>query len=180
MIIETDRLISRPLVKDDLEALIVSRLDPEVYKYLGGTELQNPAAITKRMDFYMDCYEKFGFAMFALIWKENNEFIGTAGLQPLGDTGEIEVGYSMKRPYWGKGIGTEIAGAWLEHGFGSIALERIVAVAVPENAASINIMKKLGMIYEKTEDHYGTMCVFYAADKKMFDEAAAGRTFIKR
>ena len=166
--IESDRLIFRRFTLDDLPLLIEQRADPEVNKFLGGTKLQNPEALEKRIRFYMSCYESHGFGMCAMIWKPSGEMIGSAGLQPLDDTEEIEVGYSMIKEYWGKGIGTEAARAWLEHGFRDHGLERIVAVAHTENCASRRIMEKLGMKYEKAEGHYGAECAFYAIWKDEF------------
>jgi RimJ/RimL family protein N-acetyltransferase len=112
------------------------RCDPDVNKYLGGPRLQNPEAITKRMQFYIDCYEQFGFGQCAMIWKETGEKIGASGLQPLEDSGEIEVGYSLAKKFWRMGLGFECALAWLEHGFVKAGLERIVAVADPANTGS--------------------------------------------
>lgn len=166
--IETERLLLRKITPDDLAKLIEMRSDPEVNKYLGGTRLQNPEAIAKRMEFYLDCYEKNGYGMCIMIWKGTGEEIGWSGIQPLEDSGEIEVGYGMIKKFWGKGIGYETAMAWLKFGFETAGLERIVAVAIPENEGSWRIMEKCGMKYEKTEDHYGEKCVFYGISKKEY------------
>lgn len=168
--IETERLKFRKFTLDDLPALIEMRSDPEVSKYLGGTRLQNPEALAKRIRFYISCYDSHGFGSCVMLWKETGEMIGSAGLQPLEDSGEIEVGYNMMKKFWGMGIGTEAARGWLDYGFDVVGLDRIVAVALPENWASIHIMEKLGMTYEKTEDHYGEPCVFYAVSKEKYRE----------
>lgn len=165
---ETERLLIRKFTPEDLEKLIELRSDLEVIKYLGGTRLQNREAITKRLQFYIDCYARYGYGMCALIWKETGEMFGWCGLQPLEETGETEVGYGMIREFWGRGIGFECARAWLAYGFEKANLERIVAVAVPENTGSWRIMEKCGMKYEKTEEHYGEECVFYAVSKDEF------------
>ena len=166
--VESERLIFREFTLDDLPMLIEQRSDPDVNKYLGGTKLQNPEALAKRIRFYMSCYESHGFGMCAMIWKPTGEMIGSAGLQPLDGTDDIEVGYSLVKEFWAKGIGTEAARAWLEHGFRDHGLDRIVAIAVPENIASRRIMEKLGMHYEKTEFHYDAECAFYAVSKDEF------------
>jgi ribosomal-protein-alanine N-acetyltransferase len=166
--IETERLLHRRFTLDDLSKLIEMRSAPQVNQYLGGTRLQNPEAITKRLQFYIDCYEKYGFGMMSMIWKETGEMIGWSGLQPLDGTDEIEVGYGMIQEYWGRGIGFETAWGWLDFGFKAKGLERIVAVAYPENKGSWRIMEKCGMRYEKTEAHYGENCVFYAVTKDEF------------
>lgn len=166
--IETERLRFRKFTLDDLPQLIEQRSDPDMYRYLGGTRMQNPEALAKRIRFYMDCYDSHGFGMCPMFWKETGEFIGSAGIQPLQDTEEIEVGYSVIKKYWGLGIGTEAARGWLDFGFNNCGQERIVAVAVLENGASRRVMEKLGMTYEKTESHYGEDCAFYAISKSEF------------
>ncbi len=168
--LETERLIIKKFTPDDLGKLIEMRSDDEVIKYLGGRTMQNPEAIEKRLQFYMNCYAQFGFGMCALVWKETGEMFGWSGLQPLDGTSEIEVGYGMIKEFWGKGIGYECATAWLNYGFSEKKLERIVAVASPENTGSWRIMEKCGMRYEKTEKHYNMECVVYAISKDEFDK----------
>ena len=168
--VETERLIFRRFTLDDLPQLIEHRSDPEVHKYLGGRERQNPDALAVRIRFYMSCYETHGFGMCPMICKRTGEVVGTAGLQPLENTDEIEVGYSLVRSFWGQGLGTEAARGWMDFGFRELGLERIVAVSECENRASQHIMKKLGMQFEKTEIHYDIECAFYAISKKDFLE----------
>lgn len=166
--VESERLIFREFTPEDLPALIETRTDPEVNRFLGGTKLQNPQALATRIRFYISCYATHGFGMCAMLWKPTGQMIGSAGLQPLDGTDEIEVGYSMIKEYWGRGIGTEAARAWLDHGFRQHRLTRIVAVAHTENWASRHIMEKLGMQYEKTEFHYDAECAFYSISKDTF------------
>ena len=167
---ETERLIIRQFTFDDLEKLVELRSDEEVIRYLGGRRLQNAEAIAKRMRFYIDCYEKYGYGMCAMIWKETGEMIGWCGLQPLEETGETEVGYGMIKEFWGKGIGFECARAWLEYAFTNTDATRIVAVADPANTGSWRIMEKCGMKYERTGEHYGMTCVFYGISREEFQE----------
>ena len=86
--------------------------------------------------------------MFGVRLREERHAVGWAGLQPLSGTDEIEVGYAFGQPAWGRGYATEVASAVVQWGFEALALERIVAVASPENAGSRRVMDKLGMRYE--------------------------------
>jgi ribosomal-protein-alanine N-acetyltransferase len=165
---DTERLAFREFTLEDLPQLIEQRADPEVNRYLGGPRLQNPDALSKRIRFYISCYDSLGFGMCPMIWKETGEVIGTAGLQPLIGTDDIEVGYSLVPDFWRRGIGSEAARGWMDLGFGVHGLERIVAVCHPENIGSRRIMEKLGMIYEKTEEHYGEDCVFYGVSREAY------------
>ncbi|MEP7213424.1 MAG: GNAT family N-acetyltransferase [Acidobacteriota bacterium] len=159
--IETERLKMRKLTADDLPWLIEMRSDPDVYKYLGGWEKQNPEAVTKRFEVYQEYYRTVGFAQCLMELKSTGERIGCSGLQPLEDTGEIEVGYNLSKKFWRQGYGEECARGWLKYGFETLGLERIVAVADPANTGSWRIMEKCGMTYVATEEHYGFPCVVY-------------------
>jgi len=166
--LETERLFIRPFTDEDLERLIEMRSDPEVYEYLGGLRMQNPEAIARRMKVYMASQEKYGFSASAAIWKETGEMIGWGGLMPLDDSGEIEVGYGFIKEYWGMGLASELAHAWLKYGFETAGLERIVALAIPGNAGSTRVMEKLGMKYEKNAEHFGEDCLFYGITREEF------------
>ena len=166
--LESDRIIYQKLTPDDLPWLIEMRSPEPVNRYLGGAKMQNPESLAVRLKFYISCYDKFGFGNCAMRLKETDELIGTSGLQPLEETGEIEVGYNLSERFWRQGYGYECAMAWLKHGFETCGLERIVAVAYPENIGSWKIMEKCGMSYQKNELHYGIECVFYAITRDEF------------
>ncbi|HKX83907.1 MAG TPA: GNAT family N-acetyltransferase [Pyrinomonadaceae bacterium] len=169
--IETERLRIRKFTLDDLAWLTEMRLQPEVNKYIGGSRLQYPEAIAKRLLFYMDCYEKFGFGQGVMELKETGEIIGVSGIQPLEDTGEIEVGYSLYPKFWRMGFGYECAVGWLKYGFEIAGLERIVACADKDNTGSWRIMEKCGMKYEGVQEHYGMPVVVYAVSKEEFSRS---------
>jgi RimJ/RimL family protein N-acetyltransferase len=169
MIIETERLMLRPLTMDDLPEILRMRADEDVVRYLGGLAKQTPEFGTQRMRFYLECIEKYGYGMSAVVRKSDGVFIGWGGLQPLEETGETEVGYGFDKPYWGQGYATELAAAWLRYGFEEAKLARIVAVAIPENTASRHVMEKLGMRFERNAMHYGSDCVFYSITREEFE-----------
>ncbi len=166
--LETERLIIRKLTPDDLPWLIELRMPDAVNRYMGGPEMQNAEALTARLPFYLECHEKFGFGFCTMALKATGDMIGTSGLQPLADTGEIEVGYNLAEKYWRQGFGYECAMAWLKYGFETAGLERIVAVAHPDNVGSWRIMEKCGMRYIKNQNHYEMDCVFYAISREEF------------
>ena len=166
--LETERLMMTPLKREDLPWLIEMRSPEPVNRFLGGIERQNAEELATRMNFYLDCHERLGFGFCKFELKSTGEYIGTGGLQPLEDTDEIEVGYNFSEKYWRQGFGYEVAMAWLKYGFETVGLDRIVAVADPENKGSWRIMEKCGMQYEHTEVHYGMDCVYYAISREEF------------
>jgi len=168
--IETERLKMRPLTRDDLSWLVAMRTRPEVYEYLGGTRMQNPESIAKRLEYYLKCYETVGIGTCLMSLKETGEPVGCSGLQPLEDSGEIEVGYTLQPEFWRRGLGYECAMGWLDFGFNTFGLERIVAIAVKDNVGSWRIMEKCGMRYEGDREHYGLPVVYYAITKAEFND----------
>lgn len=168
IILETKRLLHRKIEQNDLDTIIKFRSDDEVNKYLGGERTKTREFNEARMKFYLETWEKYGFGSAMMIWKETGEEIGWSGLQPLEDSGEIEVGYGLIKKFWRKGIGLETAKGWINYGFNVANLKRIVAVTLPENTGSWRIMEKCGMKHEKTEPHYGLECVFYAIEREEF------------
>lgn len=144
------------------------RADEEVSKYLGTPAHHTREKVETRLRFYLSCYEKYGFGVCGVMQKSDGKMIGWSGLQPLEDSGEIEVGYAFDKLYWRQGFATEIAAAWLRYGFEQAGLKRIVAVAVPENKGSWRVMEKIGMKFEKRAKYYETDCVFYAISRDEF------------
>jgi ribosomal-protein-alanine N-acetyltransferase len=166
--LETERLLIRKFTVEDLPQLVALRSDPEVNQYLGGGRLQNAEAVERRLQIYIESYSKYGFGVCAMIWKETGEMCGWSGLMPLENTGKTEVGYGMAKKFWRRGIGSEAARAWLEFGFTKTDLEKIYAIAMPENTASWRIMEKLGMSFERIEKHYDLDCKVYSITKNEF------------
>lgn len=169
--LETERLVLRRFTPADLDELVRLRADPEVMRYIGK---QSREKVEERLEYYISHYEPHGFGMWAVTLKATGKLIGWCGLIFLDKTPEVEVGYGAAREYWGRGLMTEAAHAALRYGFETAGLERIVAVAMPENTPSRRIMEKLGMRYEKMAHHYGYDLVYYAIGR---DEFKAGEGF---
>ena len=147
--IESERLQLRWFTEDDVEPSYQMNLDPEVSRYTmdGGVHSRQEIHDLIYDNVFGD-YQKYGFGRFAVIHKADNQFIGFAGLKRL-EEGEVDLGYRLRREYWGQGIATEASRMSLEYGFGTLGLLRIIAMAHAENTASINVMKKLGFHFEK-------------------------------
>jgi RimJ/RimL family protein N-acetyltransferase len=64
----------------------------------------------------------------------------------------VEIAWRLARPYWGRGYASEAARAALNHGFGELGLEQIIAVTVPANQRSRRVMERLGMARDPAED----------------------------
>jgi RimJ/RimL family protein N-acetyltransferase len=63
----------------------------------------------------------------------------------------IDFGYRLAQPYWGKGLATEAASAWVQNAFGELKLGRLTTSVHPENYASIRVLQKLGFLEERLD-----------------------------
>ncbi|MFQ3615514.1 MAG: GNAT family N-acetyltransferase [Cyanobacteriota bacterium] len=164
---ETQRLYLQPFQPDDLDALAALYAKPDVMRYVGHgvrTREETQTGLHRMMAHW----QAHGFGMWKLIEKGTGAFVGRAGLIYLDSTPEIEVGYALDRPFWGRGLATEAARASLQFGFDTLELERIVAIARPENRASQRVMQKLGMTYEKDAFYYNCEVVYWAIARRDF------------
>lgn len=149
-ILETDRLLIREISEDDYEGLFQLHSDPIVQKYTGESPVKTISEIikgTKERTF--NDYKTYGFGRWAVILKSTDQFTGWAGLKYLSEFNEIDLGYRFLPEFWGRGIATEASKAIIIYGFEVLNIEKIIAVAMVENTASIKVMEKAGMIYDK-------------------------------
>jgi [ribosomal protein S5]-alanine N-acetyltransferase len=100
---------------------------------------------------------EIGYTMWAVDDKTTGTFVGQCGIRPVdeGAGPEIDLAYHYTRASWSKGYGTEAVIAVLAHGLGPVGLDRIMAVAMPENIGSWRVMEKAGMRYQGRVDYYG-------------------------
>ena len=70
--------------------------------------------------------------------------IGSVGLDTREGWEQLELGYWLGKPYWGRGYMTEAAKALVDHAFGAMDLDRIGSGHLPENLASRSVLTKLG------------------------------------
>jgi len=146
--------------------------DADVMQYIGQAGRLSYEQAAERLARYVRCWEEHGLGMFGVRPRDSDAAVGWAGLQPLSGTDEIEVGYAFGRMSWGRGYATEVAAAAVQWGFESLGLERIVAVASPENAASRRVMDKLGMHYEGVRPGSSQPSVYYSLTPPAFARAA--------
>jgi len=110
--------------------------------------------------------EKIGFC--AIIEKSTKNFAGWCGLWRLKETGETEVGYALLKEFWGKGYAVEASEAFLKYGFEELNIEKIVAVADPENRNSRRVMEKIGMKFDFIDEFYERNLVHYSILREVF------------
>ncbi|MFI1771442.1 GNAT family N-acetyltransferase [Thalassobellus citreus] len=108
-----------------------------------------------------DHYKKFGLGRWAVINKENNEFLGWCGLKFSEELNEYDIGFRFFKKHWNKGYATESAKSCVEYGLNKLKLHEIVGRAMTENKASIRVLEKIGLEYNRDFDFEGNKGVIY-------------------
>ena len=148
VILETDRLLLREYVEDDAEAFFKLNSDPEVLRFVPDKRLLTVEQARQILvDHPIADYRKHGFGRGACILKSTGEQIGFAGLKYLEELGEVDVAFRLMRAHWGLGLATEAALASVRYGFADLGLKRIIGLVMPENIASVRVLKKTGLHY---------------------------------
>jgi ribosomal-protein-alanine N-acetyltransferase len=163
-ILQTDRLLLRPLCETDLDDLCAMYADPEVMRYLGDGLPRTREQTSERLQRALAHWQKYGFGIWAVCDKRDGRCLGRCGYGNLHDHPFMELAYSLHRFAWGQGYCTEAARVAVRHAFETTKLPRLIAVARRQNSASISVMRKLGMMFEKTITFEGGEAVLYGLD----------------
>jgi len=162
MTIETDRLVLRDLEPGDLDALAAMFADEEVMRWIGGSGVRGRDVAEGMIERQRRHYAERGWGQWATVERATGRMIGVCGLilwPSMDGHEELEVAYLLARDTWGKGFATEAAMAIRDVGL-TIRAD-LVSLIYPDNAASINVARKLGMTWEKEVELEGSMLGLY-------------------
>lgn len=155
MILETERLYLRKLKQSDFEALCRTLQDDEaMYAYEGAF---SDAQVHEWLDRQLSRYEKWGFGLWAVILKEDGQFIGQCGLtmQPWKDREVLEIGYLFQRSHWHRGFAIEAASACKRYAFQTLGAKEVCSVIRDSNIPSQKVALRNGMTREDSwTKHY--------------------------
>ncbi|WP_026731878.1 GNAT family N-acetyltransferase [Fischerella sp. PCC 9605] len=150
MQVETQRLVLREFKQEDFRQLAPILANPQVMKF-SPTGILSVAETQKKIEGFIASYAKYGFGKWAVFFKESNELIGYCGIavEQIDNKNEKEIGYRLDPKFWGKGLATEAASAVLKYGSEQLKLPYILGIAEKANVASVRVLEKLGMRYER-------------------------------
>lgn len=150
-ILKTERLLLRELNTDDAENFYKLNLNPNVIRYTGNSAFKNIDEAKYFLENYQD-YKLNGFGRWAVIKISSNKFLGWCGLKYDQNLDETDIGFRFFEEYWNKGFATESAKACIDYGFENLNLKTIIGRAMSENIASIKVLEKIGLSFEKEFD----------------------------
>jgi RimJ/RimL family protein N-acetyltransferase len=145
MVLETPRLVLDTWQSGDWTALRPIATDVEVMRYITGGTPWSDEQIRDFVERQIALYRHRGHCRWKLLEKPGGEMIGFCGVGFWRDHPDPEIGWWLARHRWGLGLATEAAVPALRDALDRVGLRRIISVAMADNAASIRIMRKLGL-----------------------------------
>ena len=149
--LETPRLRLRRLTMRDAQDIYSYSCDPQVARYVLWDAHRSIGESRSYLRYMLRKYRLGEPASWGIEWKATGQIIGTIGFMWIQrENASAEVGYSLARSQWNRGIMTEALRAVLGYGFSTLRLNRIEAMHEVDNPASGAVMRKCGMLHEGT------------------------------
>ena len=150
-ILETERLVLREIDPVADAAFMLELLnEPAFIRYVADRGVRTTEAasayITEKI---LPSYAKFGFGFYIVELKESSARVGICGLVKRDTLEDVDIGFSTTARYWGRGYAYEAAAALMAHGRDVHGLKRIVGITARGNQASMNLLQKLGLRFER-------------------------------
>lgn len=154
--------ILRAPIEDDIPVIVALMTDPAVRRFLGGPASRE-RALARAASLIAGDERRHSWAV-AL----NSGTPGCIGLVEIHrhhDGLDHEFSYEFLPTAWGSGLASEAVGAVLDHGFGTLGHDRLIAETQAANQPSRRLLERLGMRWERELERFGAMQAIYAMEK---------------
>ncbi len=170
--VEMDRFILRDIEESDVQGIFDLDSDPEVLTYIGTPPIQTLDEAYDIIKYIRNQYAENGIGRWAVVDKKTSDFVGWTGLkyeQELrAEFDYYDIGYRLRKKYWGQGIATLTAAESLRYGFEQMDLDEICGAAEIEHKVSNHILQKIGLSYVEQFVFEGTTANFYRITKSQW------------
>ena len=148
--LETARLSLRRLTEDDAPFIFRLVNEPSWLRFIGDKDVRTMDDARRYLrEGPIDMYARHGFGLYLVTRKSDATPIGMCGLIKRDALPDVDIGFAYVPESWGNGYGAEAAQAVLGHGRDTFQLKRIVAITSLDNDASIRVLEKIGMAFER-------------------------------
>lgn len=179
-ILETPRLTLRELTAEDADALARILSDPETMRYYPAP--YDRAGVEQWIERNRQRYKEHKVGLWAMVLKSTvlesaalesmppqstGELIGDCGIIRQEVEGEhlYEIGYHLRRDFWGRGFATEAAIACRNWAFARLKTDRLISLIRPENLPSRRVAERNGMTIWKEINWRGLQHYVYAVER---------------
>ena len=148
--LRTERLELCWLTPDDAPMMLAVWNDPAFLRHVGDRGIRNLEQARAAIEAGpLSLYSQYGYGPFRLRLRDESVDIGICGLFRRDTLDEPDIGFAILPDYCGRGLGYESSVAVLDHARHTLGLDAVTAIVSPENAASIGLLEKLGLHYDR-------------------------------
>lgn len=148
--IQTPRLLLRPFTLDDAPFILELLNEPAFIQNIADRGVRTVEdARNYLLNGPLASYERHGFGLYGVELQATGVLVGMCGLIKRDILPDVDIGFAFLQRYWGRGYATEAAEAMMRCGRERHQLKQIVAIVSPGNTASINVLQKLGLCFER-------------------------------
>jgi RimJ/RimL family protein N-acetyltransferase len=159
--LETPRLKLRGFRHDDLDAYAEMCADPEVMQFIGNGQTVDRNQAWRNMAMVTGHWQLRGYGLWAVEEQSTGAMIGRIGLWNPEGWPQLEVGWTLRRAYWGQGFATEAALVAVNYAVSVLKEQHLISLIKPGNQASIRVAKRLGEELEGTFELHGETVLVY-------------------
>ncbi len=152
--LQTERLILRKVVEDDIDIYRELLSCPIITKYLPNQEPYQDQRIIDYVNNRVSHWDN-GFGTFTIFDRDSDCKIGYVGVEVLADPEKSDIRFGIVRAKQGQGLAKEAALKCLEYTFDLGKHDKIYGVAFSENVGSLKTLRGIGMQSELNLDFYG-------------------------
>ena len=162
----SQRLVLRMFRESDLDAYAEMFGDPDVMRFLGDGHPMTRAESWRHMALVVGHWQLRGFGLWAVEERSTGLLAGRVGCwQPEGWPG-FEIGWALRRGFWGRGYATEAALVALDFAFARLGQARVISLIDPDNGPSIAVALRLGMSIQGYTQVMGHPVVIYGLERR--------------
>ncbi|HKS40763.1 MAG TPA: GNAT family N-acetyltransferase [Blastocatellia bacterium] len=173
--IQTSRLRLRPITGADLDAIHRLWIDPGVRRYLWDDEVIPIDQAASAIETSQSLFEANGYGLWIVCPRDEETVIGFCGYWFFHDPPELELLYGIATTEWNKAFATEAAIAMIKYGFEELSFNRIQASTDEANQASVRVMEKAGMIFDKRDLTNGLDTIYYSITREAFQQTTSSK-----
>ena len=155
----TERLLLRSWRDADREQLAAVWAEEEVWSSLQPGRPFDRTLVDARIDHHIRHWLEHGFGLWAATERSSGETVGWFGPSHPDFAPDlssaVEIGWTLRSAWWGRGLATEGAAAALDAAFGHLDPTRVVSMIHPSNERSIAVAGRLGMRHDGHARHRG-------------------------
>jgi RimJ/RimL family protein N-acetyltransferase len=172
IVFTTNKYIVKTFSMENFDDFLKINMDPVVSRYVNHNPNEAPKTYMECLETFkniLDMQEELGYAYWA-IYAKNNEFIGQCGLSRNYDR-TLNFCYALNKKFWGRGIGTEIAGAIIDFLFKNFNdIKEIKALSFKNNGASVKILTKIGFANVGEIEEFNKILYFFKLTREMYEQ----------